>query len=132
MAPRASLRFRLIALAAGFTMLPVERVGPVRARADLLKSSTGPAVLTGRRPPLASVTDNRVAGIPGRRYLPHSAKPGRIAFFHGGGWMLGSIDSHDICRVKVQPKTRHSGRLSRLEIQVSGRRHTSQVTEIAR
>ncbi len=107
MAPRASLKFRLIAFAAGFMMSPVEKVGPVRSRAELLKSATGPALLTGRRPALTAVTDDRIAGIPVRRYLPKGAKPGRIAFFHGGGWMLGSIQSHDILAATIAAESGH-------------------------
>lgn len=107
MAPRARLKFRLIAFAAGFMMSPVEKVGPLKSRAELLKSSTGPAVLTGRRPPLAAVTDDRIAGIPVRRYLPNGAKPGRIAFFHGGGWMLGSVESHDILAATIAAESGH-------------------------
>ena len=107
MTPRASLKFRLIAFAAGFMMAPLEKVGPVKARADLLKSSTGPAILTGRRPPLAAVTDDTLAGIAVRRYLPKGAKPGRIAFFHGGGWVLGSIDSHDILAATIAAQSGH-------------------------
>ena len=107
MAPRASLKFRLIAIVARFMMSPVEKAGAVKARADLLKSSTGPAFLTGKRPSLASVTDDKIAGIPVRRYLRKSAKPGRIAFFHGGGWMLGSIESHDYLAATIAATSGH-------------------------
>jgi acetyl esterase len=107
MTARANLKFRLIALAAGYIMSPVEKIGPIRARADLLKSSTGPAILTGKRPALASVTDETVAGVPARRYLPHDARPGRIAFFHGGGWMLGSIESHDHLAATLAAQSGH-------------------------
>lgn len=107
MAPRASLKFRLIALAAGFMMSPVEKVGAAKARTELLKSSTGPAFLTGKRPSLASVSDDMIAGIPVRRYLPKGAKPGRIAFFHGGGWMLGSIESHDVLAATIAANSGH-------------------------
>ena len=106
-APRASLKFRLIAFAAGLMMSPTEKVGPVRARANLLKSATGPAILTGKRPALAAVSDDTIAGIPVRRYLPSAAKPGRIAFFHGGGWMLGSIESHDYLAATIAAESGH-------------------------
>src|SRR5690606_828197 len=107
MTARAKLKFRLIAFAAGYMMSPVEKVGPIRARADLLKSSTGPAILTGKRPDLASVTDDTVAGVPVRRYLPNDARPGRIAFFHGGGWMLGGIESHDYLAATIAAQSGH-------------------------
>ena len=89
MPPRASLKFRAIAFASRFMVAPVAVVGPAKARADLLKASPGPAVLFGNRPPLARVSDETLAGGPIRRYLPHNARPGTVAFFHGGGWMLG-------------------------------------------
>lgn len=105
--PRASLKFRAIAFAAGFMMSAVEKVGPARARANLLKSATGPAILTGKRPALAAVSDEKIAGIPVRHYLPKNAKPGRIAFFHGGGWMLGSIASHDYLAATIAAESGH-------------------------
>ena len=41
------------------------------------------------------------AAIPARSYVPAAAgpRPPLVVYFHGGGWLLGSIDSHDgICR----------------------------------
>ncbi|MDZ7884012.1 MAG: alpha/beta hydrolase [Mycobacterium sp.] len=37
-------------------------------------------------------------GIPGRLYLPtgESADLALVVYYHGGGWLLGSIDSHDV------------------------------------
>lgn len=37
-------------------------------------------------------------GIPGRLYLPtgESADLPLVVYYHGGGWLLGSIDSHDV------------------------------------
>lgn len=107
MSPRASLKFRLLAFAVGFMLSPVEKVGAARARVDLLKTTSGPAILTGKRPPLASVKDDTVARIPVRRYLPKGARPGRIVFLHGGGWMLGSIQSHDILAATLAAESRH-------------------------
>lgn len=107
MAPRASLKLRLIAFAAGFMMSPVEKVGSAKARAELLKSSAGPVILTGRCHTLAAVTEDTVAGIPVRRYPPKGAKPGRIAFFHGGGWMLGSTQSHDCLAATIAAESGH-------------------------
>ena len=105
--PRANLKFRLIGFAARFMISPVDKIGAVKSRAELLKSSAGPAILTGKRPALAAVTDDTIAGIPVRRYLPRGAKPGRIAFFHGGGWMLGSIQSHDILAATIAAESGH-------------------------
>lgn len=37
------------------------------------------------------------ATIRGRLYVPaNEPQPGLIVYFHGGGWLLGSIDSHDV------------------------------------
>lgn len=50
---------------------------------------------------LADVSDLELGGRPARRYqplLPASVSPG-IVFFHGGGFVLGGLDSHDgVCR----------------------------------
>jgi acetyl esterase/lipase len=54
---------------------------------------------------VASVEDHAIpvgdAAIPARSYVPADAgaRPALVVYFHGGGWLLGSIDSHDgICR----------------------------------
>src|SRR5207249_2764661 len=33
--------------------------------------------------------------IPARLYKPHGSAAGLIVFFHGGGWVLGSVDDYD-------------------------------------
>jgi acetyl esterase len=57
--------------------------------------------------PVASVSDHSIpvpgGSIPARVYRPADAAAGEalpvVVYFHGGGWLLGSIDSHDgICR----------------------------------
>jgi acetyl esterase len=61
----------------------------------------------GAGEPVASVAEHAipVAGgaIPARSYRPAGASAGEalplVVYFHGGGWLLGSVDSHDtICR----------------------------------
>jgi acetyl esterase/lipase len=56
---------------------------------------------------VASVADHSIAvdggAIPARSYRPAGASTGEIrplvVYFHGGGWLLGSVGSHDgICR----------------------------------
>jgi acetyl esterase len=40
--------------------------------------------------------------VPGRLYVPANAgaRPGLILYYHGGGWMIGSLDTHnDACRL---------------------------------
>jgi acetyl esterase len=59
---------------------------------------------TVERPdPVADVTDRRISGpageIPIRTYDPGDDGGRTVVFFHGGGWMLGGLDSHDaLCR----------------------------------
>ncbi|MGP3533435.1 alpha/beta hydrolase [Microbacterium sp. RD1] len=55
--------------------------------------------------PIAQIEDLSIpAGshdIPARRYVPATAQPGAplVVYLHGGGWQMGSLDSHDgICR----------------------------------
>lgn len=46
-----------------------------------------------------SVADERLGGVPARRYRPRPVKSrGRILYAHGGSFCLGGLDSHDdIC-----------------------------------
>ncbi len=106
MAPQPLPKYRAIAWASKLMMSPAERVGPQRSRAALDRAGTGPAFLVGRRPELASVTDDTIAGVPVRRYTPHGAAGGVIVFFHGGGWMLGSLTSHDVLAASIAAGTR--------------------------
>jgi len=69
-------------------------VGESRAGYELV------ARLGGEAPALASVEDGTVPGpagdIPVRIYKPLGEGPfGIIVFFHGGGFTIGSLDSHD-------------------------------------
>lgn len=63
------------------------------------------AELFGGRPlPMALVEDVEIptfaGGITGRRYLAHADDADRLlVYFHGGGFVVGSLDSHDtVCR----------------------------------
>lgn len=57
-------------------------------------------------PPIADVQDIEIAGgdggRPARVYIPYGAQPEHgpgLVFFHGGGFMVGSLKSHDpLCR----------------------------------
>jgi len=60
------------------------------------RSLSGPAFVLGQRAELASVTDEVVAGVKVRRYVPNGASVGTLVYFHGGGWVLGDVDSHDV------------------------------------
>ena len=58
-------------------------------------------------PPVAGVSDHTVPGpggdIPVRVYQPRDAPAGHLGallYFHGGGWVVGDLDSHDeTCRL---------------------------------
>ncbi len=60
---------------------------------------------SNKRETVAQITDRRIAGpageIPVRIYRPDEATilPATV-FFHGGGWVAGDLDTHDvICRI---------------------------------
>ena len=52
--------------------------------------------MAGPGPEIASVEDREIAGVPVRIYRP-SAADGLpvLLYFHGGGWVIGDLDSHD-------------------------------------
>lgn len=82
---------------------PWETLSPEEARASYLagRAATTPEPMT-----VAQVRDFSIEGphgpIPLRLYRPTSAAAKgspALAFFHGGGWVLGNLDSHDAaCR----------------------------------
>lgn len=83
---------------------PYETMPPVAARA-FFKAG---AFTSQPPPPQLSLVDNLLAEgpagtIPVRHYRPLQAPPGKLlpalVFFHGGGFTLGDIDTHDVlCR----------------------------------
>jgi len=80
-----------------FASLPPE--GARQLMAQIMAAAPEPTDL----PDLASVSDEAIAGphgpIPIRRFVPHGPSKGTIVYFHGGGWVLGDIDTGDaICR----------------------------------
>ena len=75
---------------------PVEERGHVQGREDLLVSTR---MVAGPPIELRKVHDATVAGRPARMYVPDDAQDTLILFFHGGGWVVGDLDSHDApCR----------------------------------
>lgn len=80
---------------------PVEERTPAQARADIRRST---ALVAGKPVELERVDDTTVAGaegrLPARLYVPHDATADAlILFFHGGGWVVGDLDTHDApCR----------------------------------
>jgi acetyl esterase len=89
-----TLKWKAIAWAAALDE-PTEKLGHEKARVVMRKSTAGPAFVMGRHAMLAAVRDEQVAGVNVRRYLPEAAKPGVLVYFHGGGWVLGDVNSHD-------------------------------------
>jgi acetyl esterase/lipase len=84
---------------------PYETVSPAEARELYLK---GRVVSNPEPPELASVEPLTIpspaGSIPARIYTPTKLRkanglaPG-LVFFHGGGWVIGDLDSHDVvCR----------------------------------
>jgi acetyl esterase len=77
--------------------------GPPREEIDPaeLRQSYAALSLVESRPEMASVTDHLVPGpggdIPVRVYVP-TDEPGPrpvLVYFHGGGWVIGSVETHD-------------------------------------
>lgn len=79
--------------------LPVEEAR--QAMSDLFGRKKNPA-------PVHQVEDRDISGpsgsIPVRIYTPEGSGPfPALVYFHGGGWVLGSIETHDpICRELAQ------------------------------
>ncbi len=72
---------------------PMDTRTPEENRADM----TNAAVLAGDAAQLHSVSDTEIAGVPVRVYVPfHSEEPlPCVVFFHGGGWVVGTLDGAD-------------------------------------
>ncbi len=81
----------------GLDLPPLWQTPVDQTRASFEKSV--PA-LFGEPPVVASVTDQTVDGVPIRVYMAtEHAAPGALIYMHGGGWVVGSIRSHDsLCR----------------------------------
>ena len=90
-----TLKWKAIAWLSDQLGKPTEQMTPADARAVMRKSTAGPAFVMGNHRKLASVCDGRIAGVKVRHYVPEATKPGALIYFHGGGWVIGDIDSHD-------------------------------------
>jgi acetyl esterase len=107
MAPRASFKFGLIAFLASRKLAPVEKGRtrpPARGSVEIRNRPRDPdRQATDRRP----VHRRHGGRLTVRRDVPQGAKPGRTAFFHGGGWMLGSIETHDYLAATIALQSGH-------------------------
>jgi acetyl esterase len=84
------------ALLAGPGSLPTSATDLAEARAGMERDA--PAV-SGPPQAVADVRDIDAAGVPARLYRPAPASGGAVLFAHGGGWALGSVETHDaFCR----------------------------------
>ena len=76
---------------------PLEELTPEAARAQA--EAEAPA-LFGPKEDVANVVDEEMAGVPVRSYLSAGAADfPAFVYFHGGGWVQGSLETHDgLCR----------------------------------
>jgi acetyl esterase len=82
----------LLDLIASAGMPGLEEMEPAAARN---MSSFAPATVE----PVHEVRDIDAGGVPARLYRPNDDVAGLLVFFHGGGWVIGDLDSHDAtCR----------------------------------
>jgi len=82
--------------------VPLYRLAPHEARAAYEKAAN---VLEPAPPQLPRVQDLRIAtrdgaALPARLYAPSAQALPVLLYFHGGGFTIGSVDSHDtLCRI---------------------------------
>ena len=55
----------------------------------------GTPLRAGRLLPVADVSDALVGGVPCRIYEPFGSAVGTLVNLHGGGWVLGTLDTYD-------------------------------------
>lgn len=76
---------------------PIQELTPAEARAQMAQMRLAQQ---GEPEAVGSVEDRTIPGpagaIPVRIYKPAGAGPfGALVFFHGGGWVIGDLESHD-------------------------------------
>jgi acetyl esterase/lipase len=80
---------------------PTHTLPPERARADMRAQVSA---VSGPPQPVARVEDREVPGpagqVPVRIYTPQGSGPfAGVVYFHGGGFVVGDLDTHDpVCR----------------------------------
>ena len=90
---------QLLAIAEKAALPPIYKLGLADARQQMLDTSTA----LGDGPAVDSVADRTIPGPTGeisvRLYKPAGKSLPVVVFFHGGGWVIGNIDTHDgYCR----------------------------------
>lgn len=69
---------------------------PEDARAEIRRTA---AAVSGAAAPVERVVDVVVPGpggaMRGRLYVPGTEVPGLLVYYHGGGWVVGDLDTHD-------------------------------------
>ena len=75
---------------------PVHELSPEEARAS---SERAAPILAGPPAAVERVEEVELGGVRGRLYAPAGSNLPVVAWFHGGGWVVGSLDTHDsLCR----------------------------------
>lgn len=91
---------RLLELAAAAGGTPMHLQTPAEARATMLAQTAA----LGPPEPVAKIEDRAIGtaghSLPVRIYTPEGQAPfAGLVYFHGGGWVIGSIATHDgLCR----------------------------------
>jgi acetyl esterase len=84
----------LLEALAALNIPPLETQSAVDARAGMAAMAVPSSV------PVHESRDVDAGGVPARLYRPStSTRVGLLVYYHGGGWVLGSVDTHDdVCR----------------------------------
>lgn len=86
----------LLAAATAGGASPVQTGTPEQARAA---HEAGSPWMSGPGEDVESVAEFDVGGVPVRAYRPSNAGRGVVLYAHGGGWVVGTLDTYDtLCR----------------------------------
>ena len=90
----------VMAYLAGLGLPPIDRISPAEARQQYREVR---AALRPPAPELHEVRDLLAGSVPVRVYRPTDGVLPAFVFFHGGGWVVGDLDTHDVvCRQIAQ------------------------------
>jgi acetyl esterase len=99
LAPQAAALLDFIGVS---RLVPIETLSAIEARGQFTRFAEARKMTVVE--PVDQVRDFTIEGpggpIPIRVYVPRQAEPSpALIYFHGGGWVLGGLDSHDhVCR----------------------------------